>query len=144
MSTFLLVAGLFSLILQPISNAQTTENTKPGKIPCRGRSLEYLVVERVFPDWPPERGMHIKGNVVVKITIDEKGDIVSARAICGHPLKMSCAVSAVRKWEFHAYVTKGKAKKISGIVTVPFLPEVVEEMSNEVTAYGRYSDKPFH
>ena len=38
-------------------------------------------------------------------------------------LKMSFAVSAVIKWKLQPYVVNGKAKKVSGIVTVHFPPE---------------------
>jgi TonB family protein len=118
----LLAVGLLSIALP--NTAQATQNEKNNR--CGGRSLEHLVVERVPPAWPPERGMRVAGNVVVKITIDENGKIVSARAICGHPLKSSFAVSAVIKWKFQPHRVTGKPKRISGIVTVHFPTEDTE------------------
>jgi outer membrane biosynthesis protein TonB len=64
--------------------------------------------------------MRVSGDVVVKITIDDKGILISAKAICGHPLKRSFAMSAVRKWKFRPDKLNGKVKKASGIVYVRF------------------------
>ena len=125
--TLLFVLWLLPIVAWPI-NAQTPRNSTMKR--CGGRSLERLVVERVPPTWPPERGMRVMGDVVVKITIDKNGKIVSARAICGHPLKMSFAVSAVIKWKLQPYVVNGKAKKVSGIVTVHFPAEDGERNKN--------------
>ena len=123
--TLLFALWLLPIMAWPMSNAQPLRNSTKNR--CNGRSLERLVVERVLPTWPPERGMRITGDVVVKITIDKNGKIVSARAICGHPLKVSSAVSAVIKWKLQPYVVNGNAKRVSGIVTVHFPPEASEQ-----------------
>jgi len=67
--------------------------------------------------------MRVKGDVIVKITIDDKVKLISARAICGHPLKASFAVTAVIKWKFRPEMVNGKARKVTGIVTVGFPAE---------------------
>src|SRR5215470_4102285 len=98
--TLLFVVGLFHIIAQPVCMAQITEDSRTNKNHCSGRSLEQLVVEQVAPRWPPEPGMHIKGDVTVKVTIDKNGKVVSARAICGRPLKKAFTVEAITEWKF--------------------------------------------
>jgi len=125
----LLLGAQLLIVVCTISSAQTRRNsTKKG---CSGRSLENLVVERVPPSWPPEKNMRVAGDVVVKATIDETGKIVSARAICGHPLKRSSAISAVREWKFRPYTAGGKAHRVSGILTVHFPVEGTARNENE-------------
>ena len=121
--SLLFVAWSYSLAAQPISRARTPGDSGTRKNQCIGRSLEYLVVEHLAPTWPPEQRMRVPGDVTVKITIDENGELISARVICGHPLKKPFAISAVRRWKFRADLVKGKARKASGIVIVHFPPE---------------------
>lgn len=119
---FIVLAGLlisgFLLLVAVDAHAFSSD----GKTRCGGRSLEGLVIERVAPSWPPEpeSRMHIKGDVVVLITLDEQGTLRSARATCGHPLKRSFAIEAVRKWRFQPFLKRGKARSVTGIVTVRF------------------------
>ena len=121
--TLLLVVILFSVIAQPICKAQVTEDARTKKNRCGGRNLETLIIERVAPACPPESRMHIKGDEIVKVTIDKNGKVVSARAICGHPLKKTIAVPTIKEWKFRPYVRNGKARQISGVVTIHFPPE---------------------
>jgi len=122
-ASLLLVVWSYSLAAQPIINVITPGDYRTRKNQCAGRSLEYLVVERVAPTWPPERGMRVIGDVTVKITIDENGKLMSARAICGHPLKKDFAISAVSKWKFRPDMMNEKARKAIGIVIVHFPTE---------------------
>jgi TonB family protein len=127
----------YSLAAQPISSAKTPEDFRTRKNDCTGRSLEHLVVERVAPTWPPERDMQVIGDVTVRITIDENGNLISARAICGHPLKKSFAISAVRKWKFRPNIVRGKARKASGVVVVYFPPEQKDKDRRETSTYNQ-------
>ena len=86
----------------------------------RGRNLESLVVERVAPEWPPESHMRVDGDVVVRITVDARGMLRSARAVSGHPMKIAAAIAAVRKWKFRPWIERRKARTVTGIVTVRF------------------------
>ena len=116
--------GLFIFIAPPVFDAQTARGSRPRKKPCS--SLEYLVAVRIPPIWPPETRMRVNGDVTVKVTLDRRGKLVSARAVCGHPLKISSAVFAVSKWKFRPCLVDGKARKVSGIVTVRFPAETSE------------------
>ena len=107
------------MILAAVSLAANA-TTGVSKAAHGGRSLESLVVERVAPDWPPEPGMNVAGNVVMQIALDSSGKLTSARAVSGHPLKRAAALSAVRRWTFRPMLKGGRPRAVTGYVTVHF------------------------
>ena len=47
------------------------------------------------PAYPPiAKAAHASGTVVVQVTIDESGKVISAHAVSGHPLLQASAVQA--------------------------------------------------
>ena len=114
-TTSTLMAGLFLTTLMLSANTPTAALIVDPKDPCRTRSLDKLVVTRVRPRYPPERGFHASGDVIVKVTVNELGNVESARAICGHPLLFALAIQAVMKWKFRPFVRKGRAQKMRGV-----------------------------
>lgn len=86
----------------------------------RELNLESLVIERVAPLWPTERGIRVRGDVVVRITLNAQGILRSARVVTGHPLKRGAAINAIRKWRFNPFIKRGKAHKVTGLVKVRF------------------------
>ena len=77
-------------------------------------------MERVAPDWPPERGMHVSGDVVLRVTLDRRGTLISAHAVSGHVLKRGIAVNAVQRWKFRPLIQRRKARRVTGFVRVNF------------------------
>jgi TonB family protein len=64
-------------------------------------ALQRLVNKRVEPTYPPiARSARVSGSVVVEVTMDEQGNVTSARAISGHPLLQQAAVEAAKGWKF--------------------------------------------
>lgn len=61
-----------------------------------------------------------KGDVVVEIIVDEEGNVVSARALSGHPLLRDAAVKAAQDWKFRKTAIQGEAVKITGTLTFKF------------------------
>jgi protein TonB len=64
----------------------------------------------------------VSGAVVVEITIDEEGNVISARAMSGHPLLKDAAVAAARSWKFRPTMLSGQAVKVIGTITFNFTP----------------------
>ena len=64
----------------------------------------------------------IRGNGIVRLEIwfDPAGNVSRRRAICGHPIPLSAAMRAVRKWTFKPVVRKGVKRGGCGIVTIKF------------------------
>jgi protein TonB len=66
------------------------------------------------------RAAGVEGPVAVEITIDEGGNVESARALSGHPLLRDAAVSAAREWKFKPTLRDGNPVKVVGTLTFNF------------------------
>ena len=78
-------------------------------------------IRRVEPEYPAQaKADKISGTVVVEITIDEAGNVMSARAISGHPLLKDAAIDAARQWQFSTTTISGKPVKVVGTLTFNF------------------------
>ena len=91
------------------------------KIPLK--ILNGKAVSLPSPFYPGvARQQHVSGKVLVWILIDEKGKVVSASAVAGHPLLRPTAVQAATLAEFTPTVVDGKAVRVTGIITYNFGP----------------------
>jgi len=66
------------------------------------------------------KAIHASGAVVVQVTIDESGRVISASAVSGHPLLRAAAVSAAQGARFSPTMLSGQAVKVSGVITYNF------------------------
>jgi len=74
------------------------------------------------PGYPPAAlAVKAEGIVAVRVTIDENGDVVSAKAVSGHPLLQSAAVSAAREAKFSPTLLNGSPVRVSGVITYNFV-----------------------
>jgi TonB family protein len=74
----------------------------------------------VYPKrFPP---MKMKGDVVVRLFINEQGTIRSVRAISGPSKLGQLAVNAVSLWQFKPFLVNGRPAKIDTTVTVHLPP----------------------
>lgn len=101
---------------------QTEEKPQPPKIIRKsGGALQGSATRRVEPAYPPlAKAAQISGSVVVEVTIDEEGNVISARAISGHPLLEDAAVAAARGWTFKPTQLQGVPVKVIGTITFNF------------------------
>jgi protein TonB len=58
--------------------------------------------------------------VVVEVTVDEAGNVISARPISGHPLLKDAAVAAAKGWKFSPTMLTGVPVKVIGTITFNF------------------------
>jgi TonB family protein len=72
----------------------------------------------VYPE--AAKAVRAAGIVVVKVTIDESGDVIAASAVSGHPLLRSAAVDAARNAKFPPTLINGQSVKVFGLVTYEF------------------------
>ena len=94
---------------------------QPGVIRKQGEVLAGQALRRAPPFYPPlAKTARIQGPVVVEVTVDEEGDVLSARAISGHPLLKEGALNAARAWKFTPTTLDGKPVKVVGQVTFNF------------------------
>jgi TonB family protein len=79
----------------------------------------HAAVEKPAPEYPPmARQMRIVGTVVVEGTVDEQGQVESARLKVGNPILGGAATQAVKKWHFKPFTSQDKPAK--AIVTLTF------------------------
>lgn len=82
-----------------------------------------LALEMPKPDYPKAaRAVRAAGAVAVEVTIDEKGDVISAESVSGHPLLAPSAVNVAKKAKFVPSVAKGKPVKVIGFIIYNFVP----------------------
>ncbi len=63
---------------------------------------------------------NVEGRVTVEVEIDEKGNVVSAKAVSGHQLLRSSAEDAARKSKFKPAMFGSQPIKATGSITYNF------------------------
>jgi TonB family protein len=59
------------------------------------------VLKQVEPTYPPlAKAAELVGTVFVGVTVDERGDVISAEALEGHSMLKDAALEAARGWKF--------------------------------------------
>jgi TonB family protein len=110
------------------SNSNDTEPPPPPPVPGRpganiisGGVLDSKATSKPDPAYPPvAKAVKASGAVVVQVTVDEQGKVISARAVSGHPLLRSAAEAAARQARFSPMLVAGRAVKVSGTLTYNF------------------------
>lgn len=94
----------------------------PTPIPRRsGGVLQGSAVFKAEPRYPAlAKAARASGPVVVEVTIDDKGRVVSARAISGHPLLRDEAVRTAKLWKFRPTLLSGNPVLVIGTITFNF------------------------
>lgn len=94
----------------------------PPRAPISGGVLNGKAVSLPKPPYPAiARSAHASGTVTVQVTIDENGNVISARAVSGHPLLQAAAVSAARQAKFSPTKLSGQPVKVTGVITYNFV-----------------------
>jgi TonB family protein len=109
---------------EPAPAAAPSEDAQPegaAIIRKSGGVIHASAVKRVEPVYPPlAKANQVSGIVSVEIVINEEGNVISARAISGHPLLMAAAVEAARQWQFAPTMVSGVAVRVTGTLTFNF------------------------
>lgn len=83
--------------------------------------LNGIAIRRVTPPYPEiARQSGVSGDVVVEVVVSEAGDVISARAISGHPILRSSAERAATSWKFTPTLLSGRPTKVIGTITFSF------------------------
>jgi protein TonB len=70
---------------------------------------------------PPAKLIRVQGTVTVQVLIDESGNVVSAKAVSGHPLLIAAAVDAAKRARFSPTLLSDQPVKVSGVITYNFV-----------------------
>ena len=79
---------------------------------------QTYAVNPVYPSIA--RDVRIWGTVVVDAVIDERGNVVQARALNGHPLLIDAALKAVLQWKYEPTTLNGQPVSVELQVQVHF------------------------
>jgi TonB family protein len=94
----------------------------PQRRPVSGGILNGKAITLPRPAYPPiARAARAYGTVVVEIIIDEEGNVISARAVSGHPLLQAAAAQAAREAKFTPTRIEGQPVKVAGKLTYNFV-----------------------
>jgi len=86
-----------------------------------GGVLNGKAISLPKPSYPPlARAAKATGTVVVQVTVDENGNVVSAQPVSGHPLLRAAAVAAARSAKFSPTKLSGQPVKVTGVITYNF------------------------
>ena len=74
------------------------------------------------PPYPTEaREKRLSGSVSVRVKIDEQGNVIETRTICGHPILSKGSEESARGAKFEPTLIDGKPVKVSGIVVYNYV-----------------------
>ena len=85
-------------------------------------SVDGRALKLPIPEYPAQvRMARISGTVIVKVIIDEIGNVIAAQAIGGYPGLQASAVKAARQARFTPTLDQGQPIKVLGKVTYNFV-----------------------
>ncbi len=104
----------------PHSQPQPTKRLVSARTLLRPPRQTYSV----DPEYPElARQAHISGTIVVDAVIDERGNVVQARVVSGHPLLIAAALRAVQQWKYEPTSLNGQPISVALQVEVHFHPK---------------------
>lgn len=87
-----------------------------------GGVLNGKAISKPQPAYPPiAKAARASGTVTVQVLVDERGNVISASAVSGHPLLQPSAVAAARQAKFSPTLLSGQPVKVSGVITYNFV-----------------------
>jgi len=93
-----------------------------GKKIGAGGLMASKILDSPPPVYPAEaKSARITGSVIMKITVDEVGNVVAVNTLCGHPLLAKGAEESIRKARYMPTLVGGKPVKVTGIARYNFV-----------------------
>jgi TonB family protein len=78
-------------------------------------------VTKVNPQYPPEaKSQNIEGEVMLRVVIDQDGDVYDVVLVSGSPRLAPAAIDAVKQWKYKPYLFSGRAVDAETTVPVNF------------------------
>jgi TonB family protein len=118
----LLATYVFLTCLLSLAAAQVST---PQRVRVREDVEQGLILTKVDPIYPPlARRARIQGTVILKVLINESGDVENLQLFSGHPMLAPAVVDAVKQWKYKPYLLNGEPIEVETRVMVNFsLPE---------------------
>lgn len=102
----------------PPANGRQVDTTNSAAQP----TSDSLVIARSIPVTYPAaaKQTNTQGYVVVKITVNENGDVEEVENVSGDPALAAAAADGIRQWKFKPFIKDGKSVKVSTKVEFRF------------------------
>jgi TonB family protein len=108
-------------VIEAVPSPQDMKAGFPKIIRKSGGVLQGSATRRVMPEYPiGARSARVSGQVVVEVTVDEQGNVISVQAISGDPMLRDAARDAARGWKFRPTQLNGVPMKVIGTLTFNF------------------------
>lgn len=110
-----------------VTNDLTTPPPPPPQPPAKKivvskKVLNSEAISLPRPMYPPlARQIRLQGQAVVQVLIDERGKVVSAHAVSGHPLLTVAAKNAALQARFTPTMIGNDPVKVSGVIIYNFV-----------------------
>lgn len=117
-----------------LAQKQTSKSTKPlvskAKIKKKTsvpRTISFGIfngkaIFLVKPKYPPTAlATNVKGNVQIQVLIDEKGKVIEARSLRGHPFLIPASLKAARASTFEPILLSGQPVRVNGVIVYKYL-----------------------
>lgn len=79
------------------------------------------LVQHTEPIYPPiARAAQVQGDVVIRVTINESGQVVSEKIVSGPPMLLQAALDGVKDWRFTPFQVDGTPTQVITTLTIPF------------------------
>jgi TonB family protein len=105
----------------PVVMGQMVEPYQSNIVPRSESFIRERVIFKVSPMYHANRSSRINGEAVVKIIINEGGEVESAEQIKGNPLLKEIAEEAASRWKFGPLVTDGLPTRVESQLTFRFI-----------------------
>jgi len=103
------------------SEAEAETSVPESPVSVSAEEMPGRIVHRVFPVYPPlARQARIQGTVVLRIVINQLGEVRDTQLVSGHPMLVPAAVEAVKKWRYLPYESDGRTVEMRTEVRVIF------------------------
>ena len=78
-------------------------------------------MHKVAPIYPPmARSAHVNGEVIVRMTIGQDGNVKNAVAEKGPPMLRGAVLDAVKQWKYKPYILNGEPVEVETTITVNY------------------------
>jgi TonB family protein len=107
------------------TKSEEDKNSSPNDLNkiIKGGVVNTKAKNLVAPVYPPNaRSRFATGIIVVKVTIDEEGNVISATPACSGDMDLlSASVAAAKKSKFTPTILSGTPVKVSGVIVYAFV-----------------------
>jgi len=112
------IAAVFVISLLALASSQ---QQSPKKLRVSQGVLEGSILHKVDPQYPQEaKDNRVQGDVVLRILIDEQGNVIEAKPMSGPPSLTDAAVDAMMQWKFKPYLLNGEPVQVESVFTIRF------------------------